>query len=123
MILFFCVVCVFPSCIVEIARGLLLACAHKHQIKIHTHLNSPPSTTHSAGLPSLPPPQLQALLKAEVDAACAGRSRWEHVAAIEVLPQPLSPEDGTLTRTMKPRREAIMAKYGAEVDRLQARLR
>lgn len=42
-------------------------------------------------------------------------------------PGPLSPlcsvDDGTLTRTMKPRRAAIMQKYAAQVAALEAHLR
>lgn len=34
-----------------------------------------------------------------------------------------SVDDGTLTRTMKPRRPAIMHKYAAQVARLEAQLR
>lgn len=34
-----------------------------------------------------------------------------------------SVDDGTLTRTMKPRRQAIMAKHAAEVASLEAHLR
>lgn len=40
----------------------------------------------------------------EVQVLLAGRVRWEHVAVFEVLSQPFSVEDGTLTRTMKPRK-------------------
>ncbi len=47
----------------------------------------------------------------------------DHVAHIAVLPASLSPDDGTLTRTMKPRRAAILAKYEQEVARLTAKLR
>jgi long-chain acyl-CoA synthetase len=49
--------------------------------------------------------------------------RWEHVAAFEVLGQPFSVEDGTLTRTMKPRRQAIMQRYAEQVAALERRLR
>jgi hypothetical protein len=40
-----------------------------------------------------------------------------------LLPAACSVDDGTLTRTMKPRRAAIMSKYAEEVARLQRRLR
>ena len=32
-------------------------------------------------------------------------------------------EDGTVTRTLKPRRPVIMAKYAAEVAQVEAKLR
>jgi hypothetical protein len=51
------------------------------------------------------------------------RSLPLQVQAIAVLSSPLSVEDGTLTRTMKPRRPAIMQKYAEEVARLEAKLR
>lgn len=50
-------------------------------------------------------------------------NRWDHISAFEVLAEPFSVDDGTLTRTMKPRRAAIMRKYAAEVRALKARLR
>lgn len=36
---------------------------------------------------------------------------------------PCSVDDGTLTRTMKPRRPAIMQKYAKQVAELEKRLR
>ncbi|KAI3431692.1 hypothetical protein D9Q98_004738 [Chlorella vulgaris] len=63
------------------------------------------------------------LVGAEVRSALASRMRWEHVAAFEVLAEPFSVEDGTLTRTMKPRRQAIMEKYAVQVARLESQLR
>jgi long-chain acyl-CoA synthetase len=66
---------------------------------------------------------VQELVGAEVRSACARRVRWEHVAAFEVLGQPFSVEDGTLTRTMKPRRQAIMQRYAEQVAALERRLR
>ena len=141
-------------------------------------LSSP--TTCPAGVEALPPAEVEALVGSEVRARLAGRVRWEHVAAYEVLSQPFrwaqhesctlfalgralsavvpppcgqrrtaagaagvywvaqlgvqqlgcgsapqkrpdlpppliccSFEDGTLTRTMKPRRDAIRAKCAA----------
>jgi hypothetical protein len=41
----------------------------------------------------------------------------------QVICAPLSVESGTLTRTMKPRRPAIMQLYAAQVQTLLARLR
>jgi long-chain acyl-CoA synthetase len=63
------------------------------------------------------------LLRREVAAACAGRPRWEHVAAVALLPAPLSVEDGTLTRTMKPRRAAVAERFAQEIAQLEAKLR
>jgi long-chain acyl-CoA synthetase len=40
-----------------------------------------------------------------------------------VIRAPLSVESGTLTRTMKPRRPAIMQLYAPQVQQLLARLR
>ena len=37
--------------------------------------------------------------------------------------QPLSVEDGTLTRTMKPRRPEIFKRYAKEVEELMQKLR
>ena len=37
--------------------------------------------------------------------------------------EPLSVDDGTLTRTMKPRRPAIAKRHAAELERLLAQLR
>ena len=53
---------------------------------------------------------------AAVAAAAASDVAADAVAACSV-------DDGTLTRTMKPRRAAIMSKYAAEVARLERRLR
>ncbi len=39
------------------------------------------------------------------------------------MPHPLSVEDGTLTRTMKPKRQEIYKKYQREVDALLKKLR
>lgn len=43
--------------------------------------------------------------------------------AFEVVSEPFSVEDGTLTRTMKIRRPAIMAKYALEIAALEQHLR
>ena len=62
-------------------------------------------------------------MKAAVAAASKGRIRWECVTAFTVLEKGFSVEEGTLTRTMKPRRAAIMKAYAAEVAELESRLR
>jgi len=46
-----------------------------------------------------------------------------HISAIQVLKYPFSVEDGTLTKTMKIRREAILEEYAKDVDDLQKRIR
>lgn len=48
---------------------------------------------------------------------------FDHVAHIAVLRTPLSPDDGTLTRTLKPRRAQIAQRYERELTQLLGRLR
>ena len=43
--------------------------------------------------------------------------------AFAVLEEPFSVEDGTLTRTMKPRKPAILAKYSEQVVQVESQLR
>ncbi len=45
------------------------------------------------------------------------------MAAFALLRRPFSADDGTLTRTLKPRRAAIFARYKRELDQLLAELR
>lgn len=40
----------------------------------------------------------------------------EKIQRIVLLPEPMSPEAGTLTRTMKVRRDAVAAKYRKEIE-------
>ncbi|PRW33092.1 long-chain-fatty-acid-- ligase [Chlorella sorokiniana] len=75
------------------------------------------------GAGALPAAEVEQMIGAEVRSRLAGRVRWEHVAAYEVLQDPFSVDDGTLTRTMKPRRDAIFKKYATEVARLESHLR
>lgn len=63
------------------------------------------------------------LLRKEVSAALGGRPAYEHVVEIVVLPTPLSVEEGTLTRTMKPRRAQIYERYASELQALLHALR
>lgn len=63
------------------------------------------------------------LVRKEVSAALAKRPSYEHVAEVVVLPTPLSVEDGTLTRTMKPRRAQIYERYEKELNMLLHALR
>ncbi|PNH06111.1 putative acyl-activating enzyme 16, chloroplastic [Tetrabaena socialis] len=75
---------------------------------------------------ALPPAQLEARLMEEVARLNAARPDYhpfDHIAHIAVLRTPLSPEDGTLTRTLKPRRPEIMKRYGAAAEGLLKRLR
>jgi len=46
-----------------------------------------------------------------------------HISAIQVLDHPFSPEDGTLTKTMKIRREIILKEYAKDVADLESRIR
>lgn len=67
--------------------------------------------------------QVYALLRKEVSKALVGRPSHEHVAEIAVLPTPLSVEEGTLTRTMKPRRAQVCERYATELQALLHSLR
>lgn len=62
-------------------------------------------------------------MRSEIAAAVKDRSQWEQIAAFVLLKEPLSVDDGTLTRTMKPKRPAIFSKYATEIAQLQAALR
>ncbi|KAG2429023.1 hypothetical protein HXX76_011265 [Chlamydomonas incerta] len=69
---------------------------------------------------------LEERLLAEVTRLNSGRHDYhpfDHVAHIAVLRTPLSPDDGTLTRTLKPRRPEIAKKYERELTQLLGRLR
>lgn len=50
-------------------------------------------------------------------------SKFARTDPPQVVHSPLSVDDGTLTRTMKPRRPAIFQKYAAEVSELMQKLR
>ncbi len=67
--------------------------------------------------------EVRAVIRAEINKACASRPHFERVAAFTVLQEPLSVEGGTLTRTFKPRRPAIHAKYAREVADVLSKLR
>jgi long-chain acyl-CoA synthetase len=81
------------------------------------------------GLPgpeALPAPEVVALLEAEVAARNKGRPDYrahEHVARLVVVGEALSADNGTLTRSLKPRRPEICARYAAEVAQLMGQLR
>ncbi|GIL51023.1 hypothetical protein Vafri_6984 [Volvox africanus] len=75
---------------------------------------------------SLLPGQLEERLMGEVARLNVARPDYhpfEHVAHIAVVRTPLSVDDGTLTRTMKPRRPEIMKRQAATAATLLARLR
>ena len=63
------------------------------------------------------------MIKAELDKVSASRPQYERITAFVVINEPFSPENGTLTRSMKVRRDAVMQKYAAEVDLLKKKLR
>eukprot|EP00889_Picochlorum_renovo_P007317 jgi/Picre1/34347/NNA_001819.t1 len=65
----------------------------------------------------------QSVLEAVRNSQAPGRQPWERVQAIEVLDTEFSFEDGTLTRTMKPRRPNIFEKYSDSIERLENQLR
>ncbi|GLI62125.1 hypothetical protein VaNZ11_004661 [Volvox africanus] len=75
---------------------------------------------------SLLPGELEERLMGEVARLNVARPDYhpfEHVAHIAVVRTPLSVDDGTLTRTMKPRRPEIMKRQAATAATLLARLR
>ena len=55
--------------------------------------------------------------------ATAKRPPQDAIAAFVVLEQPFSADDGTLTRTMKPRRQVIFDKYASQVEKLKSMIR
>ncbi len=58
------------------------------------------------------------VLKTEIRKVTSKRPAWENIHSFVTLPGPLSPDDGTLTRTMKPRRQVILEKYKEQADKL-----
>lgn len=62
-------------------------------------------------------------MKAELAKVSATRTPHERIAAFEILEEPFSAENDTLTRSMKVRRPVVMQKYTAEVEALKKRLR
>lgn len=63
------------------------------------------------------------MIRAEIRNVVSQRPMRENIHEFVILPAGLSPEDGTLTRTMKIRRQVIMEKYEAEVSKLYALLK
>ncbi|GLC36919.1 hypothetical protein PLESTB_000178300 [Pleodorina starrii] len=75
---------------------------------------------------SLTAEELEARMTEEVSSLNSARPDYhvfEHVAHVAVVRTPLSVEDGTLTRTMKPRRPEIMKRHATAAEALLARLR
>lgn len=63
------------------------------------------------------------IIKSELDKVSASRPPHERIVAFAILKEPFSPDNGTLTRTMKPRRAVILQKYASEVEVLKKKLR
>lgn len=63
------------------------------------------------------------MIKAELDTVSEKRPLYERITAFVIINEPFSPDNGTLTRSMKVRRDAVMQKYAGEVDSLRKRLR
>lgn len=75
------------------------------------------------GLEFLHEDAIDELIKEAIEYANRDRPAWEHVHQIHQVERPFSIEDGTLTRTMKPRRAAIMDVYAKEIEALEQYLR
>jgi len=70
--------------------------------------------------------ELHGMLLAEVarlNQARVDYQSFEHISRVALARTPLSVEDGTLTRTMKPRRPEIFKAYKPQIDALLAQLR
>lgn len=65
----------------------------------------------------------RAVIRAEISQVVAERPLRENIGNFVLLPAPLSPDEGTLTRTLKPRRQAIFARYSKELEQLNKTLR
>lgn len=75
---------------------------------------------------SLDPVEIESLLLKEVwklEHLQRGFMPFMHILAVRVLDRPFSVEDGTLTKTLKLRREAIMKLYSKEIKSLLSKLR
>ena len=66
-------------------------------------------------------PRIRATLQEAVDAANATVSQAEQIRKFTILPQDFSLESGHLTATLKLRRNAVIADYSAEVEKLYAK--
>ena len=83
------------------------------------------SLQHSNHCPagSVTDKQKHDMIKAELDKVSENRPLYERITAFSVINEPFSPDNGTLTRSMKVRRDAVMQRYAVEVDSLRKRLR
>jgi long-chain acyl-CoA synthetase len=66
-------------------------------------------------------PRTRQLIAAEIDRLSSQVRRYERVAAFALLAEDFTQEAGTLTPSLKVRRQAVLARWGAEVERLYAR--
>lgn len=78
---------------------------------------------HCSGTGKMTEEEISAVIRTEISKATTDRPHYERIGAFTLLKEPLSPEAGTLTRTFKPRREAIYARYAKEVAEVQGKLR
>jgi len=67
--------------------------------------------------------EIRAVIRTEISKATANRPHFERIAAFTLLKEPLSPDNGTLTRTFKPRRAVIYSKFSNEMAEVQGKLR
>jgi long-chain acyl-CoA synthetase len=76
-----------------------------------------PETDRAAGWPSRP--EVVDLLRDEVarrTGAGSGLRPFEVVPRVVLLPEPMTPENGLLTATRKPRRHVLVERFAAEID-------
>jgi len=91
--------------------------------KSYSSASSSNSNLNSTEVTGLPSTEIDKIMKEAITTACATKVRWERVSAFKVLEKPFSVEDGTLTKTMKPRRAVINEVYKDEIAALEAKLR
>lgn len=72
---------------------------------------------------TLSPSEISTLIWEGIHEAVSERPAWEKIVAISVLEEDFNFENGTLTRTMKPRRPAIFERYAAEIKELEKHIR
>ena len=78
------------------------------------------AAAHAAG--ELSEERRRQMIQGIVNQVSAGKSPSERIVGFAEIPM-LSPDDGSLTRSFKRRREAILAKYDQQVAKLKTRLR
>jgi len=64
--------------------------------------------------------EVQAAVQLAVDAVNDGRSRYEQIKRVAVLPREFTLEEDEVTPTLKLRRKVILDHFAAEVDELYA---